>query len=54
MGAGKGNLDDANPDEWSATVEKLQKKYGDAPIVIPGHGTPGGQELLEYTVQMFK
>ncbi len=54
MGAGKGNLDDANPDEWSVTVQKIQKKYGDAAIIIPGHGTPGGQELLEYTIELFK
>lgn len=54
MGAGKGNLDNANPDEWSATVENIQKKYGDVAIVIPGHGNPGGAELLEYTIQLFK
>lgn len=53
-GAGKGNLEDANVREWSATVAKLKEKYPDVGIVIPGHGKAGGPELLDYTVQLFE
>jgi metallo-beta-lactamase class B len=53
-GAGKGNLEDANPDDWSATVEAVKTKYRDAEIIIPGHGKPGSQDLLNYTIQLFK
>ncbi len=54
IGAGKGNLEDANLNDWSATVAKVKAKYKDAEIVIPGHGNAGDQELLTYTIEMFK
>ena len=50
LGVGKGNLNDANVNEWSNTVAKLKIKYPDTKIVIPGHGKPGGTELLNYTI----
>ncbi|MDN5214520.1 subclass B1 metallo-beta-lactamase [Fulvivirgaceae bacterium BMA12] len=53
-GAGKGYLGDANVNDWSKTVEKVKTKYSDATIIIPGHGKAGGQELLDYTIAMFK
>lgn len=54
VGAGKGNLADANVDGWSATVARITEKYADAVIVIPGHGKSGGQELLNYTLELFQ
>lgn len=54
IGASKGYLGDANVAAWSATVEKVQRTYPDAKIVIPGHGAVGGTELLAYTVRLFK
>lgn len=54
MSAGKGNLEDANIAEWSATMEKIKKTYPNVQTVIPGHGDSGGIELLEYTRDMFK
>lgn len=53
VGAGKGNLEDANTDAWSETVRQVQSKYKEAEIVIPGHGKYGGPELLTYTIKMF-
>ena len=53
LGAGKGNLEDANVDTWASTVEKVKEQYGDAKIVVPGHGKPGGIKLLDYTIEMF-
>ncbi len=54
MGAGKGNLADANPADWPRTVQKVRKQYGSADIVVSGHGKPGGQDLLEYTIDLFQ
>jgi metallo-beta-lactamase class B len=53
-GAGKGNLEEANIQAWSATVAKVKEKYPDTKIVIPGHGKPGGTELLDYTFKLFE
>ena len=53
VGAGNGNLEDANTDNWSKTVRKIKRKYHSAEIVIPGHGKSGGIELLDYTIQLF-
>jgi metallo-beta-lactamase class B len=53
-GAGKGNLEEANINDWSATVAKLKEKYSDTKIVIPGHGKSGGTELLDYTIKLFE
>lgn len=53
LGAGKGNLADANIDAWPYTVRKIRLEYSDIKTVIPGHGKPGGTELLDYTVKMF-
>ncbi|GHT07754.1 hypothetical protein FACS1894139_16530 [Planctomycetales bacterium] len=53
IGAGKGNLEDANAQAWSATVKKLKQKYPPTKIVVPGHGKYGGMELLDYTMTLF-
>ncbi len=54
LGAGKGNLTDANTRQWSETVKKLWQKFPQAEIIIPGHGNYGGPALLEYTIQLFQ
>lgn len=54
MGAGKGNLADADTLAWSGTVRRVIERYPEVEIVVPGHGEPGGVELLEYTVKMFE
>ena len=54
VGANKGYLGDANVDEWSKTVSKVKAKFNKAKIIVPGHGTVGGQELLDYTISLFK
>ncbi|WP_339878706.1 subclass B1 metallo-beta-lactamase [uncultured Algoriphagus sp.] len=53
LGAGNGNLEDANVAEWSATVRKVKSAYPEAQLVIPGHGKIGGTNLLDYTIEMF-
>lgn len=54
LGAGKGFLGDANVKAWPATVLKVKQEYPAAKIVIPGHGKPGGTDLLDYTIALFK
>ncbi|MBX2895651.1 MAG: subclass B1 metallo-beta-lactamase [Cyclobacteriaceae bacterium] len=52
--ASKGYLGDADTVAWSDTMLKIRMKYPDLKIVIPGHGKPGGAELLDYTAQLFQ
>ncbi len=52
--ANKGYLGDANVYAWSATVERVKDEYPNIKIVVPGHGEPGGRELLDYTIRLFK
>jgi metallo-beta-lactamase class B len=53
MGGSEGFLGDANVKAWPATVLKVKQKYPSARMVIPGHGKPGGTELLDYTISLF-
>jgi len=54
LGAGKGYLGDANPDEWSNTARKVKEAFSEAKIVVPGHGKVGGLELLDFTEELFE
>jgi glyoxylase-like metal-dependent hydrolase (beta-lactamase superfamily II) len=49
-----GNIADANLGEWPTSVKKVMDRYQDAEIVIPGHGSWGGQELLSHTLELLK
>jgi len=53
-GAGKGNLEEANVEEWPETVKKVKMKYPKTKKIIPGHGESGGIELLDYTIKLFE
>ncbi len=50
----KGNLADANTAAWPHSVRDIKTKYPKLKTVIPGHGKPGGKELLTYTINMFQ
>ena len=54
LGAGKGNLEDANVAEWSKTIGNVKKAYPSVKLIIPGHGKYGNRELLDYTSNLFK
>lgn len=54
LDANKGWLGDANEKAWSGTVEQIKTTYPSLKIVIPGHGEPGNQLLLDYTIRLFK
>lgn len=47
-----GNLSDARPEQWGASVKKVQKRFPGARFVIPGHGSWKGVEGLEYTLKL--
>jgi metallo-beta-lactamase class B len=49
---GLGNLSDAVVAEWDLTVKKLMKRVPDVKTVVPGHGGPGGVELLTHTIEL--
>jgi metallo-beta-lactamase class B len=53
INAGKGFLGDANEKEWSNTIRNIKKAFPTAQFIVPGHGKPGGQELLDYTIGLF-
>jgi len=53
VNASKGNLADANIEAWPHTVAQIKKEYANATTVVPGHGSAGGTELLDYTIQLF-
>lgn len=54
LGAGKGNLADADVKAWPETVRKVMEAYPEVEVVVPGHGKTGGKELLEFTIGLFK
>lgn len=53
IGAGYGNLSDADTILWARTIRKVSRQFPEAEIVIPGHGAIGGMELLDYTMGIF-
>ena len=54
VGASEGYLGDANTKEWSNTVNNIIDVYPDVEVVVPGHGKPGGVELLTFTMNLFR
>lgn len=52
--SGKGNLEDANIREWPKTISKIKDHFYEIKVAIPGHGSHGGSELLDYTQKMFE
>jgi glyoxylase-like metal-dependent hydrolase (beta-lactamase superfamily II) len=52
--AGKnlGNVADASIAAWPATARTVQKQFGKARIVVPGHGDPGDTSLLTHTIAL--
>lgn len=49
-----GFLGDADVNAWPHTLEKLLDRFPDAKLVIPGHGSPGNQELIHHTLRLLE
>ena len=47
-----GFVEEADLEGWPASVEALQQAYGEAALIVPGHGRPGGAELLSHTLEL--
>lgn len=45
-----GNVADADLNAWVMSISRVQARYPEAQLVIPGHGIPGGPELLSHTI----
>lgn len=45
-----GNTSDAAPlDEWLRTVERVENKFPEMLLLVPGHGPVGGKEIFAHT-----
>lgn len=51
---GTGNLDDADLASWAAALVTIEAAYGAADRVVPGHGEPGGADLLGHTLALVR
>jgi metallo-beta-lactamase class B len=47
-----GNITEADLAGYPVTLKKVKEKYSEAKIVVPGHGGPGGMDLLEHTIAL--
>jgi metallo-beta-lactamase class B len=47
-----GNTEDGDLVAYPKTLKKVKEKYPDAKIVVPGHGRPGGLDLIDHTIRL--
>jgi metallo-beta-lactamase class B len=47
-----GNTAEADLQGWPGTIRTLLARFPDAGIIIPGHGAPGGLDLLDHTLAL--
>jgi glyoxylase-like metal-dependent hydrolase (beta-lactamase superfamily II) len=47
-----GNLADADTRAWPDAIHRVMERYGQAEVVVPGHGAEGGKELLTHTLEL--
>jgi metallo-beta-lactamase class B len=47
-----GFVGDANLKHWPDAVTAVRDRYAAAKIIVPGHGNPGGDELLDHTLKL--
>jgi metallo-beta-lactamase class B len=43
---------DADIVAWPHTIANIRKQFGNAVLILPGHGDPGGTELLEHSLKL--
>lgn len=51
---GLGNIADADLSAWPASLDQTRERFPTARIVVPGHGAPGGPELLTHTQALLR
>lgn len=47
-----GNVADADLSEWPKSIQRIQQKFPEAKVVVPGHGVPGTSQLLQHTITL--
>lgn len=49
-----GNTAEADLAAWPATLARVKDRFPAIRLVVPGHGDPGGPELIEHTLELLK
>ncbi len=49
-----GNTAEADVAQWPRTIETLVQRFESAHLVVPGHGNPGGTDLLTHTLHLLR
>lgn len=49
-----GNVADADVTAWPASLTRARQRFPEASVVVPGHGQPGGPELLSHTEALLR
>ena len=49
-----GYVGEADMKNWPVAVRRVIERYRDAEILVPGHGKPGGVELLSHTMELLE
>jgi len=49
-----GYVDDADLASWALALERVKAAFPEASVVIPGHGEPGGPELIDHTLALVR
>lgn len=52
--ANLGNTTEADLAAWSATLANVKERCPGARLIVPGHGDPGGPELIDHTLELIK
>lgn len=45
-----GNVEDADLRSWPSAIRRVQARFPESSVVVPGHGAPGGPELFDHTI----
>lgn len=49
-----GNVADARLSVWPGSIRRVRQRYPEVVAVVPGHGVPGGVELLDHTIALLE
>lgn len=49
-----GNTADADLSEWPRSAWRIQQRFPEAKVVVPGHGVPGDLQLLQHTISLIR
>lgn len=47
-----GNVADADLEAWPQSIRRVRARYPAVDLVVPGHGPPGGADLLAHTIDL--